>query len=216
MGIKNLFFVEEPSVAKVNPQSVSEPIRKETFTPMASTNTVVSESPNEEMVSQIWEVIIEKNLPGPDYLELRNNASALEGLPLSEEQKLEAAFKVLKKSYPNLTKDTIVRSIDTYIGIVNDEHKSGLAQCKELRAKQVGEMETRVKQLKETASDMMKQIEDLKKRYEETMTSVNGMEHQILTTSQEIDARERAFTASIDSAISVLSSDKTKVSNLNI
>ena len=222
---KDLFFVPETG----GPQTPSEEtkIRKEVFTPTSQdvrpiapaepgpqqpVNTAVA---NDEMVAQIWEQIINRNLPGPDYLELRNNASALEGLPLTEEQRLEAAFKVLKKTYPTLTKDIILKSIDTYIGVVGEEKASGLEQCKAARQATIGEKESRLKVMRDTNEETLRQIKELQKRYDETQANINQMEHEVLTATQEMDARERAFLASIESATSVLISDKNKIATLN-
>ena len=224
-SFKDLFFVSEDTT-QATPVSESGQVKKEVFTakaapavapeaPNAKAATVDVVSANEEMVSQIWEEIIKRNLPGPDYLELRNNASALEGLPLTEEQRLEAAFKVLKKTYPNLTKDIILRSIETYVGIVEEERKKGLEQCNQVRTSTVGEKKSRLELMKGTAKDTLAQIEELKKRYEEMNANINQMEHEILSATQELDAKERAFNASIDSALGVLNSDKSKIQTLN-
>lgn len=223
--LKDLFFVPDSPEAQA-PKEESK-IRKEVFTPSqyevrptvaqpeASPQPTSTAVANDEMVAQIWEQIINRNLPGPDYLELRNNASALEGLPLTEEQRLEAAFKVLKKTYPSLTKDVILKSIDTYIGVVNEEKASGMEQCKAARQATIGEKESRLKVMRDTNQETLRQLNELKKRYEETELNIRNMEHEVLTATQEMDAREKAFLASIDSAIAVLNSDKSKIATLN-
>ncbi len=220
---KDLFIVSEEAGTPTRPVEETK-IRKEVFTP--STHQVATPasqpevkvdavSADEEMVSQIWEQIINRNLPGPDYLELRNNASALEGLPLSEEQRLEAAFKVLKKTYPTLTKDIILKSIDTYVGVVNEEKAMGLEQCRTARANTIGEKESRLKVMRDTNEETLKQINELKKRYDETEANIHKMEHEILSASQELDTKEKAFVASVEGALSVLISDKNKIATLN-
>lgn len=223
-SFKDLFIVPDSPESQTPKEETK--IRKEVFTPTQQQDVrpapqaepsqqPVAAVANDEMVAQIWEQIINRNLPGPDYLELRNNASALEGLPLTEEQRLEAAFKVLKKTYPTLTKDVILKSIDTYIGVVNEEKANGLEQCKAARQSTIGEKESRLKVMRDTNAETLRQINELQKRYEETQANINQMEHEVLTATQEMDARERAFLASIESAVSVLNSDKTKIATLN-
>ena len=226
MSLKDLFFIKEEDTQK----AVVEPakIKKEDFltgtAPAASVSIPSPESvpeatpstANEDMVSKIWDQIISRNLPGPDYLELRNNASALEGLPLNEVQRLEAAFKVLKKTYPNLTKEIILQSIDTYMGVVEEERAAGLEECQKARKQTVGEKESRLQVMKDTNADTLKQIEELKRRYDETEANINKMEHEILSASQLLDKKESMFNASIESALAVLKSDKNKISTLNI
>ncbi len=225
---KDLFIVSEEPTAQVSQSSVEEAkIRREVFTPSpvqaqqdvapakqtdAKTDYVTADG---DMVAKIWEQIINRNLPGPDYLELRNNASALEGLPLSEEQRLEAAFKVLKKTYPSLTKETILKSIDTYVGVVNEERASGLEQCQSARMATIGEKESRLKVMRETDNDIIKQIEELQKRHVKMSNDISVMENEISTASSQLETKEKAFLASIESALSVLASDKTKIATLN-
>lgn len=225
--VKDLFFVSEPKTETPKVTNVEQmgTINKDSFVstsnwPQQATTTVetnIIPSTNEDVISQIWEVILSKNLPGPDYIELKNNVSALSktlvGIP--EEQIISASFNVLKNQYPNLTKETILKSIDTYVGIVNEEKNNGLKQCKQLRISEVGEKENRVKQLKETANDILRQIEELKKRYDETNASANTLEHEILTKTQEIDAKEKTFVGSIEAVINVLTNDKNKIATLN-
>lgn len=222
---KDLFFVQESETSNV--QVPVTKIKNEVFTPAAPTAAPVhqvdstdnagrvSVEADETMVAQIWDRIIARNLPGPDYLELRNNASALEGLPLSEEQRLEAAFKVLKRTYPTLTKDIILNSIDTYIGVVSEEKEYGLNQCREAREKTIGEKESRIKLMRDTNEEKRRQWNELKKEIDATDATINKMEHEILTAKQEMEHQERAFLASIDSANSVLMSDKAKITTLN-
>lgn len=177
---------------------------------------VETAAPSEDVMDRIWEVIIARNLPGPDYLELKNNAAALDGMPLSEEQKLEASFKVIKKQYNGFSKKVILDSIDTYIGIVREEQENGRKQCEKLRKDTVGEKEARHAQLVETAENIRKQIEEYQKQLAETTAAVNGIEHEILTAKQEIDAKEQAFTSSINSVIAAFQTDKVKIASLNI
>ena len=220
--LADLFFVKDEETPK---QVVNEPasIKKEAFSqgtaptpaPQPEGNYPAS-APSDEMVSKIWDQIISRNLPGPDYLELRNNASALEGLPLSEEQRIEAAFKVLKQTYPNLTKQVILNSIDTYVGVVEEERKAGLEECEKARKASVGEMESRLKVMRETNAETQRQMEELKKRYDETNEAINKMEHDKLTATQTLDSKERMFNASIDSALAILKSDKSKIATLNL
>lgn len=221
-SLKDLFFVQEETPKQQVTESPAK-IKNEVFSnstvqpqPQESPEASVSATPSDEMVSKIWDQIISRNLPGPDYLELRNNASALESLPLTEEQRLEAAFKVLQKTYPNLTKDVILRSIDTYVGVVEEERAAGIEECKKARQATIGEKESRLQVMRETNAETLKQIEELKKRYDETENSINNMEHEILSAKQQLYNKERMFNASIENALSVLKSDKNKISTLNL
>lgn len=215
MGIIDLFIQKEDPKTGSQEKQVEEapkPVSTQSFTPAESVATIGTD---DAIIGRVWDSIIQRNLPGPDYLELKNNAAALEGLPLSEEQRLEASFKVLKKSYPTFTKDVVLRSVDTYINIVNEEKELGLKEVEQLEKETVGEKTTRLSQLRETANDILKQMDELKKRYEETNASANALDHEILTETQKISSQKQKFISSIESVISTLQSDKVKISTLN-
>lgn len=217
-------FIQSDSTPAAPAVDVAAPIRKETFAPIAtsvnvssapSPSTATSVMANEAVVATLWDAIIGRNLPGPDYLELKNNASALEDLPLSEEQRLSAAFKVLKKSYPQFTKDVILRSIDTYLGIVEEERQKGKTECQNLRISTVGEKEARLKQFRESAEEIRRQIKELEKQYEEANSSASSLEHEILTAKQDLETKEKMFESSVETVREVLLNDKTKIATLN-
>ena len=200
MSTKDLARVEAPVAEQpAAPQSV-----------LANTTT------DGDIVDRIWDMIIQKNLPGPDYLELKRNTAALSSLPITEEQKIEGAFNVLKKAYPNFSKDIILKSIKTYQGIVNEEMTLGMNECKALRDKTVGESERRLKQLHETESDIEKQIKDLQGRLKDTRASIDTVTNEIASATQNIDAKERTFINSVNAVLAILQSDEAKISTLNI
>ena len=117
MALKDLFIkpdgVEQPTAEVKAAPSVSG--APKSFTAVSATKeenvtavkqpsmdvkpTVMQSSitADEVIVNKVWDKIIAANRPGPDYLELKNNVEALEDLPISNEQKLISAFKVLRK-----------------------------------------------------------------------------------------------------------------------
>ena len=192
---------------------VPGPMAPTSFTQQAADVSAVGS--DNEIVGRIWDTIINKNLPGPDYLELKNNAAALEDMGFTEEQRLVAAFKMLKKGYPNFTKDVVIKSVDTYIGIVNEEKELGLKEVAQLEKDTVGEKSARLGQLRATANDILAQIDELKKRFDETNNSANTLEHEILTETQAINSKRQVFIGSIETVIQTLNSDKAKISTLN-
>ena len=215
MGLKGLFIKEEeqqqqdklkevaPTVASVMP----------TQTPTITTGT---EEVDKEIETKIWEMIVAKNLPGPDYIEFKNVASGLTEIVPDENLRMKGAFNVLLKSYPNFTKEIILNSIDTYIGIVGEEKEKGRTECEELRRTRIGNKEARIKELKESSADILRQIEELKKKNDAINQETLELEEEIRKSSEEIDRKERVFESSVQSVINTLESDKTRVTNLSL
>lgn len=179
-------------------------------------STVSTTECSDDMVKTLWQVLIDKNLPGPDFLELKQHANALSSLGISIEQQYEGAFNVLKTQTPTFTKQIVLDSIDTYINIVNEEKKYGDEQCKAKRAAAIGEKQTRVAQLQETGNDILKQIEELKKQHDECNKSIAQLQNEIVTSTAELDKQEQLFNNSINAVINSLNTDKQKISTLNI
>lgn len=214
-------------------QSQTHDVRNETivgkpkFTPTAvlsrqeSDNSVIEQpqqsvmqsssksiSADDSIVSMIWDKIIETNRPGPDYLELKNNVEALEDLPISNEQKLMSAFKVLKKGYPNFQKDDITKAIDFYINVVNNEKDAGLKQLETLRVNNVDGVENEIK-------NMQAKAEELKLQYDELQANIGAKTLELAQAKNDIDMKYNSFMGSVEAVMSVLNSDKKNIMSIN-
>jgi len=161
-------------------------------------------------------VLIDKNLPGPDYLEVKNNASALQEMNLPIEKCYEAGFRTLKASYPNFTKEALLASIDTYIGIVRQEQADGKKECDAKRQKQIGDKTVRIGQLNEHKRELEKQIAELQSQISSTNESIAQLQSEVSVASSEIDNEEALFNNSIESVVATLNSDKEIMSKLTI
>ena len=156
----------------------------------------------------IWNKIIAANRPGPDYLELKNNVDALDDLPISNEQKLISAFKVLKKSYPNFQKDDIIKAIDFYLNVVNDEKNEGLKQLEEMRINNVDGTETEIKAIQAKA-------EELKRQYDELQSNIGTKTLELIQAKNKIEINHRKFIGSVDAVVNVLTRDKDNILTIN-
>ena len=194
-----------PVVDNVSHMSVSTPVST------MSTNDI-----NENIVKDLWNVILNKNLPGPDYLEVVNSAAKLESMGLPEDKRYEAAFKMLTASYPNFTKDDLLSSIDTYIGFIQEELVEGKKQCQEKRAANIGDRQMRIQQLNEHANSILLEIEKLQQEHKKSLESVKKLEAEVAEATQAIDREEIVFNNSVNVVLERLNSDKKTMSELNI
>lgn len=76
-----------------------------------------------KLVELLERKINEANLPGPDYLELLQSAEQMKQYIPDETTRLKAAFGSIQGMDPRMTKDVVLASIDTYLG-VNEEKQS--------------------------------------------------------------------------------------------
>lgn len=198
-------YVSQPTQT-VNNGMASTPIN--ISSPQPNVSSRASISADETIVNKIWDKIIAANRPGPDYLELKNNVDALDDLPISNEQKLISAFKVLKKSYPNFQKDDITKAIDFYMKIVNDEKESGLRELDGLMAENVSGVEN------EIASSQAK-LEELKQQYDNLQSTIAEKTLELAKSKSDLDMKHNTFICSIDAVMNVLSNDKNNIMSIN-
>ena len=214
MAFKDLFIKEEsaPPAQPVIAQEVAP--KAESIMPP---QPVVGKAPvDKEIEAKIWDMIVAKNLPGPDYIEFKNTAAGLVDINPDETMQLKGAFNVLKRSYPTFNKEIILSSIDTYIGIVNEEKEKGKKECEELRRTKVGDKVTSINNMKNAAQEILRQIDELKKQYEDTNAEIHKLEIEVTEATNEIDSKEKIFDSSVQAVIDTLNADKVKVSNLNV
>ena len=180
------------------------------------TSDVQTSDHSEDVVKTLWNTLIERNLPGPDFLELKQNASALANLGLSIEKQYEGAFNVLKTQYPDFDKQTIINSIDKYISFVIEEQENGKQQCAKKREDAIGTKQTRVAQLTENSQDILKKIDALKTEYDNVLKSIDTLNTEIENSTAELNRQEQLFNNSIEVVLGSLNADKQKISSLNI
>ena len=214
MAFKDLFIKEESAPPK-------QPVVAQEVAPNAESimpsQPVVGKAPvDKEIEAKIWDMIVAKNLPGPDYIEFKNTAAGLVDINPDKTMQLKGAFNVLKRTYPTFTKETILSSIDTYIGIVNEEKEKGKRECEELRRTKVGDKVTSINNMKNAAQEILRQIDELKKQYEDTNAEIHKLEIEVTEATNEIDSKEKIFDSSVQAVINTLNADKVKVSNLNV
>lgn len=194
--------LESSSVVNSNSQTVN------VSQPQQTTSAPCSISADEAIINKIWEKILAENRPGPDYLELKNNVVALDDLPISDEQKLISAFKILKKSYPNFKKEDIIEAIDFYINVVNNEKENGLNEFNNLLDSNVNNVEDEIK-------EMQLKSEELKQQYDELQTKIGEKTIELTKAKSDLDVKHKTFIGSIEAVMKVLNSDKEKMNSIN-
>lgn len=224
MALKDLFIKSESegTVESQPTQEIQQTIQMETTTfvgnpsSMQQSNVVQTKEVNDNIVKCLWQVLIDKNLPGPDYLEVKNSAAALQAMNLPIDKCYEAGFRTLQASHPNFTKDVLLSSINTYIEIVRQEQADGKKECEAKRQKQVGEKTTRINQLNVHKSELEKQIADLQSQIETTNVSIAQLETEVRCATDEINKEEALFNNSIENVIETLNNDKAIMEKLTI
>ena len=242
MGLRDLFFKDDDSgkgkveKAKENaPQQKQAPAQNTGASTNAAPNTGGQQdvhinpdlllkdstvSPSGEVsdsaMKQLWQILADRNLPGPDMLELKNFAASLESTGMPLEKRYEAAFLMLSSQYPNFSKATLLASVDTYIGYVKEELQNGRYQFNQKKQVMIGDQLSSLEGMKQECAALKAQIEELQKKYDALQAEINGMTEQISNSTKNIAHDEEVFNNTIDHFIDSLENEKVVISNLNI
>lgn len=228
MGLIDLFIKPEPEEKKNNNegkkgQSASKPQSQQTApkteTPEPTPLPYTIDSTTEvsiDVQQRLWKTLQDRNIPGPDMMELVTYSTSMESSGLPVEKRYELAFNVLKSQYPNFNKKTLLNSVDVYISYVKEELESGKRQFQEKRRREVELKNTEIQTMNANCNKLMAQIEELKKKQAELSEQIKKSQEAVSNADKNIAHNQQVFENTINALIAKLQADKEVMSNLNI
>lgn len=175
-----------------------------------------SSTPSPELVAKIWDTLLSKNFPGPDYLELKGHCTALEQFMPDYTQRLLAAFNLLKNQYPNFSVKVVTDSIDGYISIVKDEQADGENECNRIYGEKLKEKQQAFESVTAEIEQLQNEIAEKNKILSERMQEKGTLQQEVLHAQNEMDHQSKVFADSVNTVLTVLESDKKTISKLNV
>lgn len=160
-----------------------------------------------KLVELLERKINEANLPGPDYLELLQSAEQMKQYIPDETTRLKAAFGSIQGMDPRMTKDVVLASIGTYLGVIEAERGKAKLRMEKLRKETV---EDKAEELKATNLRIEQLREELK-----TLTDKSiDLNSEIQKNTAETAAFEARTNATIDKVTNRLSEDKVRLAQI--
>lgn len=147
-----------------------------------------------KLVELLERKINEANLPGPDYLELLQSAEQMKQYIPDETTRLKAAFG----SIQGMTKDVVLASIDTYLGVIEAER--GKAKLRKETVEDKAATNLRIEQLREELKTLTDKSIDLNS--------------EIQKNTAETTAFEARTNATIDKVTNRLNEDKVRLAQI--
>ena len=227
-SLKNLFIKKDDDeqqgqAAASQPTPAAQPAPQTFNVPLNLNATAMNADPsvgvskaNEEMVKRLWDTLVAKNFPGPDYLELKSHADALEPFMKSYDQRLLAAFNILKNQYPDFTVKMFTDAIDKYVKIIEEERKEGEAECERKLGLKVKNAEADYSDMEQKISDLQTEIAEKQKTLGEYIEKKTQLSQALSTARAEKDYQTQAFADSVESVLAFLASDKKTISQLQL
>lgn len=232
MALKDLFIKPNNEAPKETPVPVAESkqpnIPTPTFTgtmPANIAQSLVNPStgelqgtvgPNEEMVNQLWEAIKKRNFPGPDYLELKGHAISLAKRMPSYDQRLLAAFDILQGQFPDFNVEKVIKSIDAYKAVIEEERKEGEKQNKEILGRRVSNAETEYNNMEMKITNLQNEIKEKEQTLAGYLEERNTLQQNLDKAKADRTVQTEAFTASVEAVLRELESDRQTISNLTV
>ncbi len=161
---------------------------------------------DEGVLDNIIAMLDEKNLPGPDYLELKkaaNDEVLLQSIP-DEKMRFTVSYATLKAASPSLSKKQILQSILTYIQYIEDERGRGIEQFNKLWQDQVVAREEAIEKAKSEIAELEAKLEKLK-------TFAQEQEGQVVAVKADCGKKKKEFNATVDYMIGKLRMDGAKL-----
>lgn len=161
---------------------------------------------DEVILDNIIAMLDEKNLPGPDYLELKKAANEevmLKSIP-DEKVRFSVSFAALKTASPSLTKQQILQSILTYIQYIEDERERGVDQFNKLWDEQVVAREEAIAKAKTEITELEEKLAKLKQ-------FAQDQETQVVAVKEDCGKKKKEFNATVDFMIGKLRMDGAKL-----
>ena len=172
--------------------------------------------PNEEMVNQLWEAIKKRNFPGPDYLELKGHAISLAKRMPSYDQRLLAAFDILQGQFPDFNVEKVIKSIDAYKAVIEEERKEGEKQNKEILGRRVTNAENEYNSMEMKITNLQNEIKEKEKTLAGYLEERTTLQQNLDKAKADRTVQTEAFTASVEAVLRELESDRQTISNLTV
>ena len=189
------------------------------YSPTASSVEAVrseAAAPSQELVAKIWDTLLAKNFPGPDYLELKGHTSALEPFMPDYTQRLLAAFGVLKNQYPNFSVKIVTDSIDGYIKIVNEEKEEGEKECERVYGEKLKEKQGDLDSITAQITQLQDEIREKSEKLSQLTQDKGTLQQEVLHAQEDMDRQAKVFSDSVNAVLNVLESDKRTISTLKV
>ena len=163
---------------------------------------------NEGLLDTLEQKIKAANIPGPDYIELKEAAEnpTLVASEPEEKKRWSSAYIMMKSFNPqaNLSKKKILDAVNHYIGIIRQEINTGQAELKELRLRDITKEH-------EECGELEKEIAKIEKQLEQKKDTLAKKKKKIEDSQAKYDHQEQVFNHTTQFVINMLEGDKQKI-----
>lgn len=143
----------------------------------------------EKFAQLMLEGVQERNIPGPDFLEMReqwSNADLQQNIP-DANARWKTVFSMIRMMDKNFTKQHVLDSVDLYVKVVEEELGNALAQIEQRYQKTVSSKEKELADAEKFIEADRKEILSLQEKIKQIQDKIKGNEDFIAAAREEIN-----------------------------
>lgn len=212
-ALKKTIFVEEENSSveqKEEKQQNVVVVPQQSITPSPTGTDTGLELVDESLLEKFEAKLKAENIPGPDYLELKEAAESEDLVSMEPDEKKRYAQQYLsmKRFFPDakISKISILGAIDHYTGVLEGERKVGMQELQKKRDLNVVQEQQEVDKLGEEISKL--EAELAAKKQERDVKNA-----KIKKNKEDYDLKEAKFNATLGYMLNILAKDKEKINN---
>ena len=177
----------------------------------------------EKFAQLMLEGVQERNIPGPDFLEMReqwSNAELQQNIPDSN-TRWKTVFSMIRMMDKSFTKQHVLESVDLYLKVVDEELATALQQLDQKYQSTIGTKETDLSNAEKLIEKDQKEIAVLQEKIKQIQDKIKGNEEFIATAREEINkgkietfVDKADLQATADAIKNNLSADKSTLTTI--
>jgi hypothetical protein len=171
--------------------------------------TVEPDKLDTKIVDSLLKAIVDKNLPGEDYLEFLEALNAMKNIPLEDNMKVQTVMATL--STKGLTVAKIKESAEYYKKVLANEQSQFTAELNnqvektiKTKEKDIESLKVSIKQKTEQIAALTKDINDAQQKISTTEVLIKAAESKIKMTQENFDRAYNFVLNQIDLNLSKL------------
>lgn len=210
----NLFLVDDDAKNKVTTPK-PENVQPQVVVPQPQqiiTNAVGVV--NQDIYKNLKEILTQRNLPGPDYLEVKTAADAMKSYIPDENQRFLVSYTSIKATSPKITKKIVTDSVDEYVKFIENERLIFQTESKEVFENEVTARQNRINSLNSDIENAKSEIQKLGEKIVTLTQEINTLNSEKLNKQNELEIKNKNFEVTIDTIVNELKSDKLKIETL--
>ena len=178
---------------------------------MQSAETIGSGVFDQKIYDQLRKAMSDSKSTGVGYLEFSKVKKTFDNKGMSEQDKYTTAFQTMQAMAEGVTKDSVLATVDRYLGVLDNEASDFNAGMAEQTMAKVGTATAKAKQCDAAIADKQAQITKLQDEMRALQEQSANANIEAQAQQVKIDTVSKNFKATLDSLRGIIVTDKSNI-----